>query len=350
MSSGLYEPSARLVGDVGGTNARFAIIPAPGRQPAHVRTLACADHPDIEAAIRTYLSVEGLTMPTVAAIGIANPITGDRVSMTNHHWAFSVEALREALGLERLLVINDFTALAMSLQQLHPTERPQIGAGSALAGHAIGLIGAGTGLGISGLIPCGDHHVPLAGEGGHITMPACNEREAQIIAVLSERYGGHVSAERILSGPGLVALHDAIVKLAGEPARELTSAEISAQGLAGSCPLCVDTLHTFCAMLGTVAGDLALTLGARGGVYVGGGIVPRFGAFFGASAFRQRFEQKGRFTAYLANIPTYVIDAPYPALLGAARALETPLSMGCDARAEHAQGALAVSPTAPDLR
>lgn len=346
MSSGLHEPSARLVGDVGGTNARFAIVPEPGCQPTHIRTLACADHPDIEQAIRTYLSLEGLATPSVAAIGIANPITGDRVAMTNHHWAFSVEALRAALGLERLLLINDFTALAMSLPQLHPAERPQIGGGEALAGHAIGLLGAGTGLGISGLVPCGDHYVPLSGEGGHITMPACTVREAEIIAVLGEHYG-HVSAERILSGPGLVALHDAIVKLAGEPARALSSAEISTRGLEGSCPLCVDTLHTFCAMLGTVAGDLALTLGARGGVYVGGGIVPRLGAFFGASAFRQRFEQKGRFAAYLAKIPTYVIDAPYPALLGAARALETPLSMGCDARAAYTQAA---SPSGPNLR
>lgn len=345
MSTGLREPVACLVGDVGGTNARFAIVPEAGCQPIHVRTLPCADHPDIEQAIRAYLSLEGLSMPSVAAIGIANPITGDQVSMTNHHWAFSVEGLRAALGLDRLLLINDFTALAMSLPQLLPTERTQVGGGSPLAGHAIGLLGAGTGLGISGLIPCSEHHVPLSGEGGHITMPAFNAREAEILAVLGERYG-HVSAERILSGPGLVALHDAIVRLAGEPERELTSAEISSRGLAGTCPLCVDTLHTFCAMLGTVAGDLALTLGARGGVYVGGGIVPRLGGFFGASAFRQRFEQKGRFAAYLANIPTYVIVAPYPALLGAARALESPLSMGCDARAGHARPAFATHPTA----
>lgn len=334
MSSGRAESAARLVGDVGGTNARFAIVPAPGHPPSHVRTLACADHPGIDDAIRAYLAAAGLPAPRVAALGIANPVGGDRVAMTNHHWTFSIEAVRAALGFDRLLVINDFTALAMSLRDLQAGERRQVGGGTALAGHAIGLLGAGTGLGVSGLLPCGDHHVPLAGEGGHITMPACTAREAAILAVLGEQYG-HVSAERVLSGPGLVALHDAIVRLAGQPARTLGSAEISARGLAGTCPACVETLHTFCAMLGTVAADLALILGARGGVYVGGGIVPRLGPFFAASAFRRRFEHKGRFSAYLANIPTYVIDAPYPALRGAARALETPLPIGHDARAGH---------------
>lgn len=331
MSTGRAEHYPRLVGDIGGTNARFAIVAAPGGQPTHVRTLPCADYDGPQEAIRDYLALEGLAVPPLAAIGIATPITGDQVSMTNHHWAFSVESLRAGLGLKRLLVVNDFTALALSVQQLQHHEREQIGGGNALPGHAIGLLGAGTGLGISGLIPCGADHVPLAGEGGHVTLPATDAREAQIIALLAERYG-HVSAERVLSGPGLVALHDAIRTLAGEPALELGSAEISARGLAASCTICLETLHTFCAMLGTVAGDLALTLGARSGVYIGGGVVPRLGAFFAASDFRRRFEAKGRFAAYLADIPTYVINAPYPALLGAARALETPLSMGCDAR------------------
>lgn len=335
MSTGRSERTPRLVGDIGGTNARFAIVAAAGEQPTHIRSLSCADYAGPHEAILDYLALEGLAVPPLAAFGIANPITGDHVAMTNHHWKFSVEALRRGLGLERLLVINDFTALALSLQQLQPHERRQVGGGSAVPGHAIGLLGAGTGLGISGLIPCGAHHVPLEGEGGHVTLAAADAREAQIIAVLAARYD-HVSAERVLSGPGLVALHDALRTLAGAPALELGSAEISARGLAGSCPFCVDTLHTFCAMLGSVAGDLALTLGARGGVFIGGGIVPRLGAFFAASAFRRRFEDKGRFVTYLANIPTYVIDAPYPALLGAARALETPLTLGCDARAATA--------------
>ncbi len=320
------------MGDIGGTNARFAIVAGPGEQPSRIRTLPCAAYAGPEEAIRDYLALERLDAPRIAAFGIANPITGDRVSMTNHHWTFSVEALRASLGLERLQVINDFTALALSLQQLQPQERCQLGGDEPLARQPIALLGAGTGLGISGLVPCGEAYTPLEGEGGHVTMPACNAREAQIIAVLAERHG-HVSAERFLSGPGLVALHDAIRRIDGESPLALSGADVSARALEGSCRFCVEALNTFCAMLGTVAGDLALTLGARGGVYIGGGIVPKLGEFFVASAFRQRFEDKGRFAPYLARIPVYVIHAAFPALLGAARALETQLSGGCDARA-----------------
>lgn len=332
MSIGPSESYPRLVGDIGGTNARFALIAAPGREPGHIRTLPCAAYAGPEEAIRDYLAIEGLETPRVAAFGIANPITGDRVSMTNHHWTFSVEALRATLGLERLRVINDFTALALSLQQLQPQELRRVGGGEPLAGQPIALLGAGTGLGISGLVPCGEAYAPLEGEGGHVTMPACTAREARIIAVLAERHG-HVSAERILSGPGLVALHDAIRSIEGESPLALSGAEVSARALGGSCRFCLEALNTFCAMLGTVAGDLALTLGARGGVYIGGGIVPKLGEFFATSAFRRRFEDKGRFAAYLAGIPVFVIHAAYPALLGAAQALETRLAGGCDARA-----------------
>lgn len=329
------ESVARLVGDVGGTHARFAVIAAPGHPPTRIRTLACADYPGIEAAIRAYLSMENIPIPKRACIGIASPVRGDPVSMTNHHWSFSVEALRRAIGFTQLRVINDFTALALSLPDLHPDELRQVGGGDAPSGHAIGLIGAGTGLGISGLIPCGTHYVPLAGEGGHVSLAAGNRREAEIIAVLRERFG-HVSAERVLSGPGMVALHDAIVTLSGEslcPDRNLSSTEISARGLAGSCPACTETLNTFCALLGAVAGDLALTLGARSGIYVGGGIVPKLGDFFTTSPFRARFEQKGRYVAYLASIPTFVIDAPFPALRGAARALDLSFVPGWEAHA-----------------
>jgi glucokinase len=331
VSIGPTETFPRLVGDIGGTNARFAIVAAPGRTPEHIRNLACAEHAGPEQAIRAYLALEQVTMPRVAALGIANPVTGDAVRMTNHRWAFSIEQLRGALGLERLVLVNDFTALALSLPELDPPDYRQIGGGQAQRGQPIALLGPGTGLGASGLIPCGDRLVPLEGEGGHVTLAARDPLEARIIALLAERYG-HVSAERALSGAGLVALHGAIRTLAGAPALALTSAEVSARGLAGECPHCVGALNVFCALLGTVAGDLALTLGARGGVFIGGGIVPRLGAFFERSTFRARFEDKGRFAGYLAAIPTFVIDAPYPALVGAARALDVPLSGAFDAR------------------
>jgi glucokinase len=241
--------------------------------------------------------------------------------MTNHAWAFSIEALRLALGLERLVFINDFTALALALPRLGGTDLEQIGGGTPQPGAPLALLGAGTGLGVSGLIPCGAGWQPLAGEGGHVSLAAGNAREAAIIAVLAARFG-HVSAERALSGPGIAALHDAIRQLEGAPPCPLDSREIGARALVGSCPYCSEALEVFCALLGSVAADLAFTLGARGGVYVGGGIVPALGGFFERSGFRARFEAKGRFSAYLAGIPTYVIRAPYAALSGADEALD----------------------------
>lgn len=321
MDSPAPETFPRLIGDIGGTNARFALLAGPGRPPEDVRVLSCRDFPGPLGAIEHYLAASPLPRPRWAALGIANPIDGDAVRMTNHHWAFSTRALQAALGVERLLVLNDFTALALALPALGAADLVQVGGGSPAPRRAIGLVGAGTGLGISGLVPCGEDYAVLESEGGHATLAASDAREAALIAWLAERFA-HVSAERVLSGPGLVALYQAHAALAGQPAAALSASDISERGLTGACPLCADTLGSFCALLGTVASDLALTLGARSGIYIGGGIVPRLGEFFALSPFRARFERKGRFSDYLARIPTYVIHAAYPALLGAARALE----------------------------
>jgi glucokinase len=321
MPTRLNDTYPRLVGDIGGTNARFGMIAGPGTQLAQVLNLPCADFPGPREAIEHYVACTGQPRPRWCAFGIANPVDGDAVRMTNHAWAFSIRQLQADLGLARLLVLNDFTALALALPGLGPAELVKVGGGSPVPRRAIGLIGPGTGLGISGLVPCGEHYTAIEGEGGHVTLAACDAREAALIATLTERFP-HVSAERVLSGPGLVSLYAAHATLAGRPCEPLTAAEVSARGLAGSCPLCAAALDSFCAMLGTVAADLALMLGAKGGIYIGGGIVPKLGDFFTRSRFRARFEQKGRFSEYLARIPTWVIQAPYPALQGAARALE----------------------------
>ncbi|MBD5802305.1 Glucokinase [Azoarcus sp. Aa7] len=321
MFSGPRDTFPRLVGDIGGTNARFAFIAGPGEEINAMRTLPCSDFPGPAEAIEHFLAQGGLPRPRWCAFGIANPINGDFVRMTNHDWAFSIRELQERVGLARLDVLNDFTALAMALPALTAGDVVQVGGGAPVARRAIGLLGAGTGLGISGLVPNGNDYAPLEGEGGHVTLAASNPHEAGLIAWLSTRYP-HVSAERVLSGPGLVALYEAHAAVAGIDAEPLTAAQISSRALDGTSSLCVETLQTFCAFLGTVAADLALILGARGGMYVGGGIVPKLGEFFTHSPFRQRFEDKGRFSEYLAQIPTYVIHAPYPGLIGAARALE----------------------------
>jgi glucokinase len=313
----------RLLGDVGGTNARFAVQETAGGEPRRVRHYATGDYPTLRDAVVQYLQDEKLENVRSGAIGIANPVTGDQVRMTNHNWSFSIEETRVALGLDRLLVINDFQALALSLPALSATERQQVGGGAPEDGEPLALIGPGTGLGVSGLLwtPDRRHQVALDGEGGHVTLPAATDEEERVIEILRARFG-HVSAERALSGMGLENLHDALGQLQGG-APALSAADITARAVDGSDPLCAKTVAMFCALLGGVAGNLALTLGARGGVYIGGGIVPRLGGLFAASAFRERFESKGRMSVYLQPIPTYVINASVsPALIGAARALD----------------------------
>lgn len=314
----------RLLGDIGGTHARLGWQPSAQAPLERVQVLRCADHPGLAEALQHYLATQRLPRPACAALAMANPVTGDMVRMTNHHWAFSIGALRRHLGLRRLLVLNDFTALALSLPGLPAAVLRAVGGGQALPGGTLALLGPGTGLGVSGLSRQGAAVLPLSGEGGHVSLAVADAREFALLEVLQRRFG-HVSAERVLSGSGLLALYQAMQALAGAaPAPQWqTPAEVMAQGLAEPDSLARQTLDQFCAFLGSVAGNLALTLGARGGVFIGGGIVPRMGALFEASPFRRRFEDKGRFGAYLQQIPTWVIDDPLlPALQGASLALD----------------------------
>ena len=315
----------RLLGDVGGTNARWAWQPHGGAPLERVRTLPCNDFDAIDACIASYLRAEDLPAPRQVGLGIATAVTEDQVQMTNHPWRFSIRTLQAALGVERLLVLNDFEALAHAVPGLGAADLRAVGGGTAARGANLALIGPGTGLGVSGLVADGrGGWLPLAGEGGHVTLAPGNAREAALLSLLGERFG-HVSAERALSGPGLVNLYDAVCTLEGMTAAALEPADVVARALgqeAAHDAACEEALQTFAGLLGDVASNLALTLGARGGVYIGGGIVPRLGARIDRMCFRERFESKGRFRDYVAAIPTWVITADGPALLGAARALE----------------------------
>jgi len=311
-----------LVGDIGGSNARFAIArrEAGGVALDHVVAMRAAVHVDLVAAIEHYLRTTGAERPPDAAIAIAGPIVGDHAEITNHAaWSFAIEATRRRLSLERLKALNDFTAIALSLPYLRATDQRQIGGGTATAGAPIGVIGPGTGLGVSGVLRTSTGWATIQGEGGHATFAPMSERESRIADLLRARFG-HVSCERVLSGPGLVNLYTAITQLDGSAAEPLTPEAIDERGRSGSCAMCREALEVFCAALGTAAGSLALTLGARGGVFIGGGIVPRLESFFDASAFRARFESKGRLSDYVRPIPTFVITAAYPGLIGAAMA------------------------------
>jgi glucokinase len=311
----------RLLADIGGTNARFALEIAAG-ELAHIRVLPCAGYPAFADALRAYLgsaAIAACGSPLLAAVAIANPVRGDLVTMTNHAWQFSIEAVRREFGFSRLLMVNDFKALAMALPQLPERDKRKIGGGAARPG-VLGLLGAGTGLGISALIPDEGRWVALDSEGGHVTFAPASERELAILR-FAWRHHPHVSAERLMSGIGLALVYRALAERAGIAPEPLGVPAIIASALAGRCPVCVETVECFCEMLGTVAGNLALTLGALGGVYIGGGIVPRLGDFFERSGFRRRFEQKGRFSGYLTQIPTWTITAEFPALLGVAALL-----------------------------
>lgn len=314
----------RLLADVGGTNARLAWQDGHGAPIEHIQVLPVAEHASLQAAIRAYLGGLG-RQPAAAAIAMANPVTGDLVSMTNHDWSFSQAALRDELGLTTLRVLNDFTALALALPHLPAHELRQVGGGAAVPGAAIALLGAGTGLGVSGLLPDGaGGWVPIAGEGGHVTLPAATARERLVMDALVRRHG-HASAERVASGTGLLETCHILCEADGADAGAFTSAAaVTEAALQGRHPQAREALEMLCGVLGTVAGNLALTLGARAGVYIGGGVVPRLGTWFDASPFRERFEAKGRFEAYLRGIPVWVITAQQsPALLGAARALDS---------------------------
>ena len=325
-SAGPFD-APRLLADIGGTNARFALELAPGRFE-QVQVLGCGDHPTLADAVRAYLAspaVVAAGQVRHAAVAIANPVDGDQIRMTNHHWQFSIEALRQELGFETLLVVNDFYALARSLPHLRDGDKVQVGGGVPRAGAPLGLLGAGTGLGVSGLIPAGASWTALSSEGGHVTFSPANEIEVAILQYAWREFE-HVSAERFLSGAGVELIHRALSGVLGQPAANLSAPEISRRALAGECPLSNQVLDVFCGMLGTVAGNLAVTLGAQGGVYIGGGIVPRLGERFATSPFRRRFEQKGRFQSYLAAVPTYVITAEYPAFLGVSAILSEKLA------------------------
>jgi len=315
-----------LVADIGGTNARFGWVGGAAGTVEHVRKLSVPQHAGPAEAVRTYLGELADTLgnsfqaPRRGAFAVASTIAGDRVALTNSHWDFSTADVRAELGLDDLVVMNDFEALALSLPHLQASQLRCHGAAPQPHG-TLCVIGPGTGLGVAGITETARGWVALPGEGGHATLAPIDDFEADLLSHVRRHYD-HVSAERLLSGIGLPVLHGAVAAVTGAPTGSaLPAEEIVARGLSGQDACCRQTLETFCALLGSFAGNVALTLGARGGVYIGGGIVPRLGDLFFASAFRARFEAKGRFSSYLQPIPTALITDTLVALTGAAAAI-----------------------------
>jgi glucokinase len=327
-------PLPWLVADIGGTNARFGWLGQAGHVQ-HITALRAADYAGPAAAAQAYLQQVALRLgaayapPRAAAFAVATAVGGDEVSFTNNSsWGFSRRALLAQLAVQELLVLNDFEALALSLPRLQPGQlRPWAGVPpvpsvpGATPSQTLAVIGPGTGLGVAGIVPTRRGWVAIPGEGGHVSLSAADDFEADLLRAARQLHP-HVSAERLLSGIGLPVLHAAMAAVLGHRAEALSAEAVVERGLVGQDVVCSRCVDAFCALLGSFAGNVALTLGARGGVYIGGGIVPRLGERFFASRFRERFEAKGRFQGYLQSIPTPLITDTLAALGGAALALE----------------------------
>ena len=316
-----------LVADIGGTNARFGWLADGADEVSHVATLAGANFSGPAAAARAYLADLAARLgghfqaPRAGAFAVASAVGSDQVALTNSGWRFSRQATQRDLGLAQLILLNDFEALALALPRLKPGQLRPIGPGMPPAAGALAVIGPGTGLGVAGIVSTAHGWVPVPGEGGHVSLSAADDFESALLAVVRQQHA-HVSAERLLSGVGLPLLQQAVAAVLGQPAAALSAENIVERGLARQDVVCERTLDAFCALLGSFAGNVALVLGARGGVYIGGGIVPRLGERFFESQFRERFEAKGRFQDYLRAIPTALITDTLVALTGAAVALE----------------------------
>ena len=310
-----------LVGDIGGTNARFALW--ENEQLRSVSVLATADYACPEDAIKVYLKGLGLSLGAVGAVclSVAGPVDGDAFRFTNNHWRLSRAAFCQALLIDHLLLINDFSAMALGMTRLQPEDVRQVCPGIADPMRPAVVIGPGTGLGVGTLLNLGDAQwMALPGEGGHVDLPMSNPREVQLWQHIYNEIG-HVSAESILSGSGLPRVYRAICAVDGHTPVIDSDRAITAAALAGE-PVALQVLEQFSCWLGRVAGNNVLTVGGRGGVYIVGGVIPRFADIFLNSGFARSFADKGCMSDYLKGIPVWLVTAPYPGLIGAGVALQ----------------------------
>jgi glucokinase len=311
------------VADIGGTNARFGWIASAGAPLTAIELLLCADYPRPEDAALDYLTrFQNGQRPARTAIAIASAVSPGPIKVTNSHWVLERNSFARHIGAHDVDVYNDFEAIALVLPHLTPDDYRLVGNAVPDRRYPMGVIGPGTGLGVAGVFPLHGHDniwQTLCGEGGHVTLATATEYQNQIVQA-ARKVHSHVSAERLVSGIGLPTLRRAIADVEGLVVdRELDTEEIGTLGASRSDKLCEHTMEAFCSLLGSIAGNLALTLGARGGIFIAGGIVPKLGDFFAQSGFREHFEAKGRYVEYLQAISTPIISMPYPGLCGLVR-------------------------------
>jgi glucokinase len=306
-----------LIADVGGTNTRVA-LKSSGAPTTRIRTFKNRDFANLGPLLKAYLAEQKPESAiTSGAVAVAGPVESDVVSLTNLDWTFSVDDLMKMSGSEQFRVFNDFTAVALALPALDADQCEPICGGERRPDEVLAVLGPGTGMGVSGLVPCGHAWAPLASsEGGHATLAPATNEESQLFDLLRPTLKNHISVEKLLSGPGLVQLYAGLAELRKTTIETIEAETITARARDGDDPLAADALQMFFALLGSFAGNVALTIGARGGVYLAGGILPTLIPELKQSAFRERFVAKGRMREYLQDVPVYVITDPYPGLTG----------------------------------
>lgn len=314
-----------LVADIGGTNARFGLVTGISDEGTfaieRIEKFKGADFSTFEDVVSRFLSNHGDMKVNTACVAIAGPVVGDRVQMTNLPWGFSQKALKTTFGLSHFVAINDYTALAMSTASLNEKDLESVIAKPKALGGNKAILGPGTGLGVAGLSRFKDSWVAIPSQGGHVNLPISDTYELELMTALMAQHN-YVSAETCLSGMGLVHLYRAVCSVDGKDAAAYEPANISELALHGEDSACKKTLEFFCSMLGSVAANAALTYGATGGVYITGGIIPRFVDFLKASKFAERFVAKGPMSEYVEQIPVDVVVHDTPALIGAAECLK----------------------------
>jgi len=315
-----------LVADIGGTNARFSAIPVGEMESHYEFHHSVEEHPEFSGLVIDLLKeiteATGWDTPPVnACFAVACPADVEEIAFTNSHWRFAKTQLKQLLGCQELFVINDFEAVAHGITELNDNDLVQVGGEQSVAEKPIGIIGAGTGLGVAGLVPLGDGYKVIDSEGGHADYPPTTDRMAAVVGVLREEYG-RVSLERLLSGKGIFNIYRSLCTINNVERSYETPAEVAVAAQEGSDELALQSLNMFCSGMGSAAGNLALTYGAKGGIYIAGGVVPRFIDFFNKSDFRHKFEEKGRFVSYLKPIPIYIVVRENLGLLGAAKKLK----------------------------
>lgn len=310
-----------IVADIGGTHIRVAHASAQSSSLLDIKKYVCSEFENIDALLNDYLGNHSLTgLDLRACFAVAAPVSStdpvDEIVMTNSNWRFSVAALIEKFGWQSLDIINDFEAVAQAVPGIGSEHLLQLGGSASDPDGNRAVLGPGTGLGVKHLVPIESGYKVLAGEGGHVDFAPVDDQDLLIWNHVRTKLG-RASLEEVLSGRGLVHIYEALAGANADEANESDPAKIIEKGLSRECEACRNCLLQFCAILGSFSGNLALNLKTTGGVYLGGGVLSRISELIEESGFRQRFEAKGRFKAYVENIPAYLITEPEPGLLGA---------------------------------